>query len=164
MEFKKKVDIDASADRVWRVVAHQFDSVGTWSSAVSSSVARHDVEIPDGATVGGRVCTTMGFGDIEETFTKYSEQNKQFTFAVTGMPAFITLAQNTVRVRPTGAQRAEVSLHMQMETTTVGKVMGPAFSIKSKATLNTFLDELRHFVESEELSAKKRKQLSKTTA
>ncbi|MFT7475178.1 MAG: hypothetical protein ACI81L_002115 [Verrucomicrobiales bacterium] len=164
MEFKKKIGIQASTDRVWQVVAHEFDSVGTWSSAIASSAANHDVAVPEGATVGGRVCATSGFGEIEETFTKYSESNKQFTFAITGMPLFISLAQKTIRVRPTGAQFAEVSMHIQMETTAVGKVIGPVFTIKLKATLNTFLEELKNFVENEEISSKKRKQLSRAAA
>jgi hypothetical protein len=162
MEFKKKIEVQASTDRVWQVVAHEFDLVGTWSSAVTSSVANHEAAIPKGATVGGRVCATPGFGNLQETFTKYSESNKQFTFAVTGMPSFISLAQNTIRVRPTGAQSAEVSMHIQMETTAVGKVMGPLFTIKLKVALNTFLEELKTFVETEEISSKKRKRLSKT--
>lgn len=164
MEFKKNVEIKASADRVWEVVAHEFDRVGMWSSAVASSGPNLDASVPEGATVGGRVCATPGFGDLKETFTQYSEENKQFTFVVTGMPSFITLAQNTVRVRPTGANTADVSLHIQMETNAVGKVMGPMFSIKLKATLSTFLDELKNYIEKDEVSAKKRKQLAKVAA
>lgn len=164
MEFKKNIEIAASADRVWEVVAHEFDRVGVWSSAVAASSANLEAAIPDGAVVGGRVCATPGFGDLKETFTQYSEENKQFTFVVTGMPSFITLAQNTVRVRPTGQDRADVSLHIQMETNAVGKVMGPMFAIKLKSTLNTFLDELKDYIERDELSSKKRKQLAKAAA
>lgn len=164
MEFKKNIEIDASADRVWEVVAREFDRVGAWSSAVESSGPNVKAAIPEGATVGGRICATPGFGDLEETFTDYSEENKQFTFVVTGMPSFISLAQNTVRVRPTGNSTADVSLHIQMETNTIGKLMGPMFSIKLKATLETFLDELKVFVEQGQVSSKKRKQLAKAAA
>ncbi len=164
MEFKKSITIKADADRVWQVVAHEFDRVGTWSSAVASSGPNLDAPVPEGASVGGRVCATPGFGDLKETFTKYSEENKQFTFVVTGMPSFITLAQNTVRVRPAGAKTSEVSLHIQMETNAVGKVMGPMFAIKLKSTLNTFLEELQNFIERDEVSSKKRKQLAKVAA
>ncbi len=161
MELKKAISIKVDADKVWEIVAHDFANVGLWSSAVVSSGPNPDATTPDGATVGGRVCDVPGIGDLKETFTKYSEKNKQFTFVVTGMPSFITLAQNTVRVRSVGPGSSEVSLHIQMETSAVGKIMGPMFSIKLKSTLNSFLDELKAYAESGEVSNKKRKQLAK---
>ena len=164
MEFKKNLNINATADRVWDVVAHDFDRVGMWSSAVDSSRPNIDAAVPHGATVGGRICATPGFGDLRETFTEYSEENKQFTFVVSGMPSFITLAQNTVQVRSTDPDGASVSLHIQMETNALGKVMGPMFAIKLKTTLNTFLDELKVYIENDEVSSKKRKQLAKAAA
>ena len=164
MEFKKNLNINATADRVWEVVAHDFDGVGMWSSGVASSGPNIDATVPDGATVGGRICATPGFGDLKETFTEYSEENKQFTFVVSGMPSFITLAQNTVQVQATGLESASVSLHIEMETNTLGRVMGPMFAIKLKTTLNTFLDELKVYIENDEVSSKKRKQLAKAAA
>ncbi len=164
MEFKKSLNIKATADRVWEVVAHDFDGVGMWSSGVASSGPNIDASVPDGATVGGRICATPGFGDLKETFTEYSEENKQFRFVVSGMPSFITLAQNTVQVQATGLESASVSLHIQMETNTLGRVMGPMFAIKLKTTLNTFLDELKVYIENDEVSSKKRKQLAKAAA
>jgi len=55
-------------------------------------------------------------------------------------------------------------LHIQMETNAIGKLMGPMFAIKLKATLNTFLEELKAYIEDGEVSAKKRKQLAKAAA
>ena len=114
--------------------------------------------------MGGRVCATPGFGDLKETFTQYSEADTEFTFQVSGMPSFITLAQNHVTVRPAGANRSEVSLNITMETNAVGKVMGPMFAIKLKQTLNTYLEELTNYVERGEVSKKKTKQLAKLAA
>ncbi|MEM7338083.1 MAG: SRPBCC family protein [Actinomycetota bacterium] len=162
MQFQKSIIINADADTVWGVVAHEFDRVGEWSSAVQSSGINAEAPVPEGATVGGRVCAT-DFGDLKETFTAYDEAKKQFTFRVTGMPSFITLAQNTVRVQPRGAG-SEVSLNIQMETNAIGKVMGPMFAIKLKNTLNTFLDELKDYVETGSLSSRKTKQLAKAAA
>jgi len=164
MEFTKHLNINASTNRVWEVVAHDFDGVGMWSSGVASSGPNIDAAVPDGATVGGRICATPGFGNLEETFTEYSEEDKQFTFVVSGMPSFITLAQSTVRVQATDSESASVSLHVQMETNALGTVMGPMFAIKLKTTLNTFLDELKVYIENDEVSSKKRKQLATAAA
>ena len=164
MKIQKSTIINASVDDVWAVVAHDFENVGLWSSAVVSSGVNPDAATPDGATVGGRVCDVPGIGDLKETFTQYSEADKEFTFRVTGMPSFITLAQNHVTVRPAGTGRSEVSLDITMETSAVGKVMGPMFAIRLRNTLNTFLVELTDYVERGEVSKKKAKQLAKLAA
>ena len=164
MQFQKSTIINAPVDRVWSVVAHGFDKVGEWSSAVADSGPNLDADVPEGATVGGRVCATPGFGDLTETFTAYSEADTEFTFQATGLPSFVTLAQNHVTVRPAGTNRSEVTLDITMETNAVGKVMGPMFAIKLKQTLNTYLVELTNYVERGEVSKKKAKQLAKLAA
>ncbi|MEM9562392.1 MAG: SRPBCC family protein [Actinomycetota bacterium] len=160
MQFEKSIEVDVDAERLWEVVAHDFDRVGEWSSAVNASAANPEAIAPEGATVGGRVCDTT-FGDIQETFVDYDESAKRFVFRATGLPSYITLAQNTVEVVPVAAGRSSVSLSIRMETNVVGKVMGPMFAIKLKNTLDTFLVELKDFVERGELSNRKHKQLAK---
>lgn len=164
MQLQDSITINASADDVWEIVAHQFERVGEWSSAVVSSAVNTAATAPEGAHVGGRVCEVPGIGDLKETFTAYSEQDKQFTFVVTGMPSFITLAQNTVTVRPVSASASELSLNIQMETNAIGKVMGPMFRIRLKSTLDGFLTELKAYAETGAISNKKRKQLAKAAA
>ncbi|MEM9468176.1 MAG: SRPBCC family protein [Actinomycetota bacterium] len=164
MQFQKSTIIDAPVERVWAEVAHNFAEVGQWSSAVADSGPNPDARVPEGATVGGRVCATPGFGDLKETFTQYSEADTEFTFQVSGMPSFITLAQNHVTVRPAGRDRSEVTLNITLETNAVGKIMGPMFAVKLRQTLNTYLVELTNYIERGEVSKKKAKQLAKLAA
>lgn len=164
MKFQKSIAVNADADRVWEVVAHDFADVGLWSSAVAASGPNLEAATPDGATVGGRVCATPGFGDLTETFIAYDEAGKSFTFRAAGLPSFITLAQNHVTVAPQGPERSEVTLSITMETNALGKVMGPMFAVKLKATLTTFLGELKAYVETGQISAKKQKMLAKAAA
>lgn len=164
MQLQKTLRVNRDADHVWGIVAHEFEKVGEWSSGVVSSGENTEAVAPEGAHVGGRVCDVPGIGDLKETFTAYSEQNKQFTFEVTGMPSFITKAQNTVTVKPVGANASEVSLNILMETNAIGKIMGPMFKIRLTSTLNTFLDELKDYAEHGKVSAKKQKQLAKAAA
>jgi Polyketide cyclase / dehydrase and lipid transport len=161
VQFQKSIEINAPVDRTWAVVAHDFDKVGEWSSAVASSRPNTAVATPEGATVGGRVCATPGFGDLEETFTSYSEANNDFVFEVSGMPSFIKLAQNHVTVERLGADNSQVTLDITMNTNAIGKLMGPLFAIKLKSTLKTFLGELKDYVEKGEISQKKTKMLAK---
>jgi carbon monoxide dehydrogenase subunit G len=161
MDMKKTIRINRDAGHVWDIVAHRFERVGEWSSGVVSSGVNPDASVPDGALVGGRVCHVPGIGDLKETFTAYSEDDKRFTFRVTGMPSFITKAQNTVTVSAAGPNAADVSLNIVMETNAIGKVMGPMFKIRVTNLLNTFLDELKAYAEEGVISAKKQKQLAK---
>lgn len=163
MQFTMSKIIEAPADQVWKVVAHEFSDIGSWSSAVASS-RQADVTAPDGAPVGGRVCTTPGFGDLDETITHYSEENRELTFEVSGMPSFVTLARNHATVRPVGADRSEITFAATIETNAIGKIMGPMFSLKLKSTLSTLLDELADYVEDGQVSKKKAKQLAKAAA
>ena len=63
MKIQKSTIINASVDDVWAVVAHDFEKVGLWSSAVVSSGVNPDAAAPEGATVGGRVCDVPGIGE-----------------------------------------------------------------------------------------------------
>ena len=161
MNLQESIRINRDADHVWEIVAHRFERVGEWSSAVVSSGVNPEAEAPEGALVGGRVCDVPGIGDLKETFTAYSEADQRFTFQVTGMPSFITLAQNTVTVRPVGSGASEASFNIHMETNAIGRVMGPMFKIRLQSTIDTFLDELKAYAETGEISPKKEKQLAK---
>lgn len=160
MKFTKSVEIAAPAEQVWEVLAHDFENIGSWSSAVMSSAPNTAASVPDGADVGGRVCSTT-LGDFKETFVSFSESDMSYAFEVEGMPSFVTLARNTTKVEPVGRDRSRVTLSIEMQTNAVGKVMGPAFAIKLKSTLSTLLDEMQDYVESGELSSRKRRQLAK---
>jgi carbon monoxide dehydrogenase subunit G len=160
MQFTKTKMINAPVDQVWQVLAHEFSEVGSWSSAVASSLPAEG-DGPGDAPISGRVCSTPGFGDLDETITHYSEKDRELTFEVSGMPSFVTLARNETTVRPVGSDRSEVTFRTTMETNTVGKIMGPMFALKIESTLSTLLDELATFVEHGEVSTKKAKQLAK---
>jgi hypothetical protein len=71
LHLKSQLTINAPAEKVWRILAHEFDTIGQWASAVPASQAVADLPAPAGAQVGGRVCATAvrGFAAVQETFT-----------------------------------------------------------------------------------------------
>ena len=71
IEISKKATISVSADKVWSILADDFDKIGEWARAVDSSGPNVNAEAPEGANVGGRVCQAPGFGAIDETFTSF---------------------------------------------------------------------------------------------
>ena len=83
IEVSKKATINVSADRLWSILADEFDKIGEWASGIDSSGPNPDAAILEGAPMGGRVCQVPGFGDIDETFTSFNAENRSFAFAAT---------------------------------------------------------------------------------
>jgi Polyketide cyclase / dehydrase and lipid transport len=111
--------IDAPAERVWQVVAHRFDGIGEWATAIVASTAAGTVSPAGGAPVGGRVCHTgiRAVPQVTETVVEYDEAARTLTYEATaGMPAFVTMARNTWRVTPLGGGRAAVSFAARVES------------------------------------------------
>jgi len=52
MKLTQQLIINASAERIWTILAHDFATVGDWISSITNSVPDMDVETPDGATRG----------------------------------------------------------------------------------------------------------------
>lgn len=64
--------IEASADRLWQILADEFTEVASWASTIDHSKANADAPTRiDGASTGGRVCEIPGFGVTDERFIRF---------------------------------------------------------------------------------------------
>ena len=105
IQLNDHITINASAKKVWRVLAHDFGNIGQWASAIPASKANADLPVPEGAEVDGRVCSTAvpGFSDVKESFMYYDEQSMRFGYQATeGRPWFLKHAENHWVVRSLG--------------------------------------------------------------
>ncbi|MEL6405714.1 MAG: SRPBCC family protein [Chloroflexota bacterium] len=165
MKLARQTVINAPASEVWRVVAHDFAKIGTWATAVPKSVINTDVSIPEGAQVGGRICSVNGFGDIYETFTAYDEAGKTYTFEAVGMPFFVTSAHNTWQVKAIDQNTTHVSYEVEMKLMPIFNFL---MSLPMKFQLNGLLDktteELKYFIEEGVPHPRKQKQLAKSVS
>lgn len=85
MQFVKKQTVNASADRVWQVFAHDFDDAYKWMASVPESHAVANGPQFEGAQSCGRVCSIDGApGDVKasERFLAYDEQAKTATVRI----------------------------------------------------------------------------------
>src|SRR5438034_9158444 len=117
IQLKSHMTINASAKKVWRVLAHDFGAIGQWASAIPESQAVSDLPAPEGAEVGGRVCSTAvaGFGDVQEQFTYYEEPSMRFGYQATeGRPSFIKHAENHWVVRSLGPTTSVVEARAEI--------------------------------------------------
>ncbi len=118
LQLKGHMMINASAEKVWRVLAHDFDTIGQWASAIPVSQAMADLPAPAGAQVGGRVCSTAvaGFAAVQETFTYYDEPSMRFAYQATeGRPWFLKHAENHWMVRSLGLHTSLVETRAELD-------------------------------------------------
>jgi hypothetical protein len=151
IHFKDHILINAPATKVWRILAHEFDTIGDWASAIPTSQGIAELPAPPGAPVGARVCSTAvpGFGQIRETFTSYDDQGMSFSYEATeGRPWFIKHAENHWVVRSLGPSTSEVEARAEVEVSLFpGVFLAPLMRFQLGRTGIQTFEELKHYVE-----------------
>ena len=166
VRMKDQITINASASKVWRVVAHEFDQIGQWSSGIAASTPTTDLPVPDGATVSGRVCLAPGFGaDATEAFTYYDEQALRFGYRAIGelpWPWLLKRAENNWQVRSLGPDRAKAEFSAEVEVKPFpGLFLIPLIPLFKNVLGTRTLEELKHYVEHDQPHPRKQKALQK---
>lgn len=158
MDVIRKIDVEASAERLWQILAEDYDRVGEWTSEINQSAAN-----PDLAPGEGRVCTTPGFGDVKETITRYDEEERSFSYAaeVSTFPFFVKGVGNSWRVEKNGANGSIVHMHMQANLLPVfAQLMGPVMKRQLAQSADTLLEELKYYAETGRVHPRKQEQLN----
>ncbi len=161
IQLKGHITINASAKKVWRVLAHDFGNIGQWASAIPASQAVPDLPAPEGAAVGGRVCSTAvpGFGDVQEQFTYYEEQSMRFGYKATeGRPAFLKHAENHWVVRSLGPTTSVVEARAEIDVRLFpGWFLAPLLKLQMGRAGVQLFEELKYYVERDQLHPRKLK-------
>jgi hypothetical protein len=151
LHLKDHITIKASAQKVWRVLAHDFGSIGQWASAIPASQAVPDLPAPEGAQVGGRVCATAvpGFADVQEHFTYYDEASMRYGYqAAEGPPRFLKRAENHWLVCSLEPDVALVETRAELEMSFFpGWFLAPLLKLHMGRVGTRSLEELKYFVE-----------------
>src|SRR6266568_5671478 len=147
LHLKSHMTINASAEKVWRVLAHDFATIGQWASAIPTSQAIADLPAPAGAEVGGRVCSTAvpGFADVQETFTSFDEASMHFAYQATeGRPWFLKRAENHWMVRSLGPHTSLVEARAEIDLSLFpGLLLAPLFKLQMGRVGAQSLEELK---------------------
>jgi hypothetical protein len=158
MEVSKSAIVNVSADRLWTILADDFDKVGDWARGVDSSGPNTDAAVPEGASVGGRVCQAPGFGAINETFTSYDPVEHSYALEATAskIPSFVRNITNHTLVKPLGAEQSEVQLRITADTPGLrGALVKPMITRKFSKGLDGILEDLKIFAETGKISSEK---------
>lgn len=162
------VVIEAPADVVWEVVAHQFDRIGEWATAIPSSAGGGVGPPSVDAPVPGRVCHTgiRMVPEVAETIVAYDEDRRTLTYEATaGMPAFVTRARNRWQVTALDSRQSRVAFEGEIELRGLfGRLAVGLLLIQLGRTGRHLLDDLKYYVEHSTLSPRKQRQLSRAAA
>ena len=164
IEVTRNAVVNVSADRLWSILADDFDKIGEWARGVDSSGPNTDAAVPEGASVGGRVCEAPGFGSINESFTSFDPAERSYAFEATAskIPSFVRNLTNHTSVKSLGEEQSEVRLRITADTPGVrGALVKPLMSRKFGQAIDATLEDLKIFAESGKISSEKSKALAK---
>lgn len=160
--LRAEVSIDAPAAAVWEVVAHQFDRVGEWATAIPSSTPAHTVTQGTGVPVAGRICRT-GMAlvpEVTERIVAYDEARRTLTYQGEGLPRVLGIPRNQWRVETVVDRRTRVSLEATLPVRgVVGRLMYLLLRRRLARAGAQLLDDLKHYVEQGHPSPDKQRQL-----
>ena len=161
VKLSSETIVEASADRVWEVVGHQFAHIGEWARAIPASRARDEAGAT-AAPVAGRVCETgvSMFPEVEETIVAYNEATRTLSYVGAGLPAFVAEARNRWEVTPIDDHHARVRLDATVQTRGIlGQLLAVPFRLWARRSGARMLDDLKHYVEHGRPSPHKERQL-----
>lgn len=168
MKFTKKRTVTASADKVWRVFADEFDDAYKWMASIPHSYGQPNGEQFDGAESAGRVCELNGDSKglkASEKFLAYDQAAKTCTVRVDFLntPVVFPVQYNTVNfsVVELGADESEVTWEFHSEIKTWAYLIWPLVRIGFGVFIGQIMDELKFYVENDAPHPRKIQAMSK---
>lgn len=147
LNLKKEINVNASADKAWKVAAHDFAKIDKWMSEVPHSSAISGVSKVKHAPMVGRTCD-VGFAKVDETFLQYDEKNKVFMFEITGMPKMMfKKAVARWSVDESGPNRSILKVESKTQLAPLGVVFYPLMKWKLNSLTEKITEEFKYYVE-----------------
>lgn len=152
MDVHIQTEINAPAGKVWEILAHHFADIAIWSSTVSASHAVEAADLPQNyradpdAPVAGR-STTTPLATMIEVITRYSEANRELTFAAAGLPSLLAEARDTQRVIAQSPDRCIVTFDIHVESRGIFKLFNPIVQRRFKTMMTVVQQDLKRYAE-----------------
>ncbi|MFT5306594.1 MAG: hypothetical protein ACI89M_002120 [Chitinophagales bacterium] len=168
MKTSRKITINKVSDKVWKVLAHDFDDAHKWLATIPNSYAADLGKQYDGATSCGRVCELDGKPNgmkAKESFVTYDEANKSFTILVEfiNTPFGFPIVKNVVEfsVDNKGGDASIVNFTVTYTLKPLAFLILPILKISFRSFLGQVLEELKYYVENGTPHPRKIKALDK---
>lgn len=141
--FQAHLDVNVSAEKLWRVAGEQFGQVGQYASGLSSSHLEGPLEVG-----GTRVCM-IGKTKMVETLLSYDAEERTLSYRLVhgGPQAMMKKAENHWAITSLGPHRSRLTLTPTVEFKWWAFPMGLLFKLEIRSVFQTFFDELKHYAE-----------------
>lgn len=152
MQVHIETEINAPAEHVWQILAHQFADMADWTSTLSESRAIGRSELPEGLTIAAHAPvpareTTSSFAKAIEVISDYSEEEMELTFVAANLPPILSSAANTQRVISQGDDKCLITFDMNIGLRGIFKIMAPFLNRRFQKTMSGVQNDLKVFVE-----------------
>ncbi|MEM7110925.1 MAG: SRPBCC family protein [Chloroflexota bacterium] len=152
MQVHIETEINAPAEKVWQILAHQFADMADWTTTLSESRVVEPHELPKGLKVAASAPipareTTSSFAKAIEVISDYSERDMELTFEAANLPPFLSTATNTQRVTARGNDKCLLTFDMNLGLKGVFKILGPVLKRRFQNTMGGVQRELKVFAE-----------------
>lgn len=152
MKVHIETEINAPAEKVWQILAHQFADMADWTPTLSESRVVDVSELPAGLKIAPNAPvpareTTSSFAKAIEVISNYSEENMELTFEAANLPPILSTAANTQRVIAKGANQSMITFDMNIGLKGVFKLLGPFLSRRFQKTMGGVQRDLKVYAE-----------------
>lgn len=158
-----KTEVQSSVEKVWQVLAVDFDEIDKWSSGVKRSIPKG--EKVNGSKVGGRHCelSAVGFTEMDEQILVFDPENHVLSYRLyNGLPGFVTDAVNTWQLSKTSFGGTYLAVRTEMHVKgIVGFLLRPMMKSNLESAVKSMSIELQYYVDTGEPHPKKKKALKK---
>ena len=165
LDIKESQVINTSADKVWEILGPNFLRISEWGGGILSSVDNPQVKKRfESAPAGGRICNVKGFGQFKETILHYSDEQREITWDAVSdkIPGFLTGLQNAFKIEAIDEKNSKITSNLTADLKGIGGFfLGGKIKKDFSKTIKFFLNDLKIYAETGNISEKKKRELAK---
>lgn len=148
MQIARTMTVAVPVDQLWSILATDYAKVGEWARAAQASAPTPAIDAPDGAPVGGRVCTAS-IGEVTETIRTFDAEHHVLAYdaKAKSMPFFVRNLSGRWHLEDFG-EATEVNLSFEADLMPpFGALMGWAMRRQFSSAIDQTLEDLKRFAE-----------------
>ncbi|WP_310622061.1 SRPBCC family protein [Flexibacterium corallicola] len=147
------IEISASAEQLWKILADDFTEVSKWVDAVNTSGPNPAAPKGlNGSKHGGRVCDVQGLGKTVEVLTAYDNEQQTLSYSVAAdnFPDFLVGIENSWSVQALAPNQSKVTVSLTVDVDGDGSADSPQvqFAEQIAGSVNSAGQQLKSYVES----------------
>ena len=154
MNLNYEVTVNASADKLWKIIGTDFNQADKWAVRMLKSTGSADL-----GPIGGRVIQTIEYGEGKETLYKFDDTQRELAYTVqaAGLPPVLQDIKIGWRVESKGDNQAVV--HNTFEANLSNPEMSGMITQQSKQGTKELFAQLKYFAENDQPHPDKQAQL-----